>query len=130
MTLRLLYFFTIAMVVLPTFLGFTSVLISAFNIVPALNLNTFSLQAFIDVFVSPGVVESILFTLASGFFSTLLALFISFAILQSCWHSKLWQKIQWSLSPLLSLPHAAFAIGFAFLFSPTGFIQRLLTTMA
>ena len=32
--------------------------------------------------------------------------------------------MQWLLSPLLSFPHVAFAIGFAFLFAPTGLFAR------
>ncbi|MFA0071726.1 thiamine ABC transporter permease, partial [Vibrio breoganii] len=34
------------------------------------------------------------------------------------------RKIELTLSPMLAIPHVAFAIGFAFLFSPTGLGAR------
>ena len=38
--------------------------------------------------------------------------------------SRLWSTIELSLAPLLSLPHAAFAIGFSFLIAPSGWLIR------
>ena len=49
---------------------------------------------------------------------------LAFCILQASWGNKFWRKIELTLSPMLAIPHVAFAIGFAFLFSPTGLGAR------
>ena len=72
-----------------------------------------------------GVKQSLVLTLASAAISTTLATLFSFAILQTLWLSRHWQRVESLLAPLLALPHVAFAIGFAFLLAPTGMLARL-----
>ncbi|WP_165313138.1 ABC transporter permease [Vibrio ziniensis] len=124
--LRVLYLVIIAVCVLPTIPGLLGVVVSAFGYVPAIGLSAFSLSGFAEVFNWHGVGISLCLTLCSAVISSYLACLITFAILQSCWNTRLWRKIEVSLSPLLAMPHVAFAIGFAFLFSPTGMGARVL----
>ncbi|MGL5290958.1 MAG: ABC transporter permease [Vibrionaceae bacterium] len=60
-------------------------------------------------------------TLISGALSLTLA--ISFAMAQ--YPFKVWQRAIRRLPALLAMPHAAFAIGFIFVFSPTGLLSRV-----
>nr|WP_235869272.1 thiamine ABC transporter permease [Veronia nyctiphanis] len=50
---------------------------------------------------------------------------ITFLTLQAWWGNKGWQGIEKLLSPLLAVPHVAFAIGFSLLFTPSGWFFRL-----
>jgi len=118
--LRLLYLGLIAVCILPTIPGLLGVVLSAFGYIPPIGLSDFSLSGFSHVFRWNGVWQSIGLTMYSAIISSYLACLITFAILQSCWNTTWWRKIETLLSPLLAMPHVAFAIGFAFLFAPTG----------
>jgi putative thiamine transport system permease protein len=83
-----------------------------------------SLNGFSQVFQWEGVWHSIGLTLCSAFISSYLACFLTFCILQATWGRSFWRKIELTLSPMLSIPHVAFAIGFAFLFGPSGLGAR------
>ncbi|WP_425666670.1 ABC transporter permease [Vibrio tubiashii] len=124
--LRALYLVIIAVCIVPTLPGLFGVLVSALGYIPPIGLNQFSIDGFSAVFGWAGVWQSIGLTVYSAIVSSYLACLITFAILQSAWKSPFWRKIELSLSPLLAMPHVAFAIGFAFLFAPTGMGARLL----
>lgn len=125
--LRALYLVIIAVCILPTIPGLLGVVVSALGYVPPLGLTQFSLNGFAAVLDWQGVWTSIGFTIYSAIFSSYLACILTFAILQSAWNSRFWRKIEVFLSPLLAMPHVAFAIGFAFLFAPTGLGVRVAT---
>ncbi|ANQ21315.1 thiamine ABC transporter permease [Vibrio natriegens] len=125
--LRALYLVIIAVCILPTIPGLLGVVVSALGYVPPIGLSQFSLNGFAAVFDWQGVWTSIGLTLYSAIFSSYLACILTFAILQSAWNSRFWRKIEVFLSPLLAMPHVAFAIGFAFLFAPTGLGVRVAT---
>ncbi len=127
--LRALYLVIIAVCILPTIPGLLGVVVSALGYVPPIGLHHFSLDGFDAVFDWEGVWTSIGLTFYSAIFSSYLACLMTFAILQASWGSKFWRKIEVSLSPLLAMPHVAFAIGFAFLFAPTGMGVRVLNQM-
>jgi putative thiamine transport system permease protein len=124
--LRALYLVIIAVCIVPTLPGLFGVLVSALGYIPPIGLNQFSIDGFSAVFGWAGVWQSIGLTVYSAIVSSYLACLITFAILQSAWKSPFWRKIELSLSPLLAMPHVAFAIGFAFLFAPTGMGARVL----
>lgn len=124
--LHAIYFFIILICILPTIPGLTGVVVAAFGYIPPIGLESFSLAGFESVFAWQGVWHSIGLTLFSALFSSYLACFATFAILLASWHHPFWRKVELTLSPLLAMPHVAFAIGFAFLFSPTGLVARSL----
>ncbi len=123
--LRALYFVIIAICILPTIPGLLGVVFSALGYVPPIGLTQFSLNGFYAVFDWEGVWVSIGLTFYSAIVSSYLACVLTFAILQSAWGGKFWRKVEICLSPLLAMPHVAFAIGFAFLFAPTGMSARI-----
>ena len=60
--------------------------------------------------------------------ATALGLALSLATLH--YPGALWQKLQRQLPLLLAIPHAAFAVGLFFLLAPSGWLARLLATLA
>lgn len=121
---RLLYLTMVTICLLPLIPGVLGLVFSSFHYLPPIGFDIPSFAAFKQVAQWPGVEKSLLLTITSSVFSTLLAASITFFILRFSWNSKRWKSIELWLSPLLSLPHVAFAIGFAFLFAPTGLIAR------
>ncbi|GAM55973.1 ABC transporter [Vibrio ishigakensis] len=124
--LRLLYTLVVAVCILPIVPGMVGVTASSLSFIPPLGLSEVSLGAFEQVFSWHGVERSIALSLFSALLSSYIACLLAFAVLMSCWQSRWWRRIEVTLSPLLALPHVAFAIGFAFLFSPTGLGVRAL----
>ncbi|PSV33210.1 ABC transporter permease [Photobacterium sp. GB-72] len=120
------YFLLIAVCILPTLPGLLGVVITALGYMPPLGLTQFSFNGFSQVLQWQGVEHSIALTFYTTAASCFLAGLFTFAIIQTCWGTRLWQRIESALSPLLAIPHVAFAIGFAFLFAPTGMGVRLL----
>ncbi|MGB5444218.1 MAG: thiamine ABC transporter permease [Psychromonas sp.] len=116
-------------VFVPLLPGLAGVVFTAFAYIPALELRSFSLTGFADLLLWPGLHKSILLTLFIGLGSTLLSAVLAFSILQSCWGKRYWHKLENLLAPILALPHVAFAVGFAFLFTPSGFVARILNTI-
>lgn len=127
--LRLLYATLVVVCLLPTIPGLLGVVVASLGYIPPLSMTQFSLEGFEQVFAWQGVKTSIMLTIGTAFVSSYLACLVCFAILASSWNSRWWNKIELTLSPLLALPHVAFAIGFAFLFSPTGFGVRALVEL-
>ncbi|WP_281544275.1 thiamine ABC transporter permease [Grimontia sp. SpTr1] len=124
--LRASYLFILLICVLPTLFGLAGVAVSSVGYIPPLDMHLVSLNGFSKVFAWEGVWRSIGMTVYSGLASTYLACLLTFSILQATWGTRFWRKVEVSLSPLLAVPHVAFAIGFAFLFAPTGMGMRLL----
>ncbi|KXO07229.1 ABC transporter, permease protein YnjC [Moritella sp. JT01] len=116
---------TIVIIFSPLLPGLIGLIFAAFGYIPAIDQYTFSLDGFNALLAWPGLHQSIVLTLFVSISSTLLAAFFCVAILQSCWHSRWWKQIETLLAPIMALPHVAFAVGFAFLFTPSGFIARL-----
>jgi putative thiamine transport system permease protein len=110
---------------LPMLPGLSALLLAAFAINPLLNQFHWSLSGFAQLAQFPGISQSILMTLNVSIISTFLSVLMSFFILKRWYQSRHWQKIENAIAPILALPHVAFAIGFAFLFTPSGFISRL-----
>ncbi|KJG34641.1 thiamine ABC transporter permease [Photobacterium angustum] len=123
------YFLLIAVCILPTLPGLLGVVITALGYMPPLGLTQFSFNGFSQVLQWQGVEHAIALTFYTTAASCFLACLFTFAIIQTCWGTRLWQRIESALSPLLAIPHVAFAIGFAFLFAPTGMGVRLLYSL-
>jgi len=126
---RATYLLLICIVIIPTLPGIIGVMLSSFSYIPPVGLDSLSLQGYADVLNWPGISTSSLLTLFTALTSTYLALTICFAILQSLWRNKHWKRVELMLSPLLAVPHVAFAIGFAYLFAPTGLMTRIISTL-
>ncbi|QFI38223.1 thiamine ABC transporter permease [Moritella marina ATCC 15381] len=124
-TFKVVVLLTVIISFLPLFPGLVGLIFAAFGYIPAIDQYTFSFTGFNALLAWPGLNQSIMLTLFVSITSTLLSAVCCFAILQSCWHSRWWKQIETLLAPIMALPHVAFAVGFAFLFTPSGFIARV-----
>ncbi|MCG6257423.1 ABC transporter permease [Vibrio furnissii] len=108
----------------PILPGMMGVMLSSLGYIPAVGLHEFSIAGFADAWRWTGVGQSLLLSAGSALLSTYGALLLSFAVLMTLWSRQRWHWVEHCLSGLLALPHVAFAIGFAFLFAPTGMMAR------
>jgi len=78
----------------------------------------------------PGLPGAIWLSVITGTLSTLLSLIISLGLVATLIGRPGFARVQRLLSPLLSVPHAAAALGLAFLIAPSGWIARALSPWA
>jgi len=110
--------------------GLLSVVLPAFGYFPALGGTILSLQPWRDLIAYPGLVAAARATLISAFVALPVAL--GLAMLALAWiapegaaHAGLPRVAAKVLSWLLATPHAAFALGLAFLVAPSGWLVRI-----
>lgn len=113
--------------VLPVLVGLLGTWLPAFGYLPVIGAESFSLSPFSTFFSHPATYGAFRATLVSGFGAPILALLITLWLVITVYDSKLWYLLKKLLSPLLAIPHASFAIGFAFLAAPSGFVLRLVS---
>lgn len=123
--LRLAPAFIIALLVLPVGAGLLMVLLPAFGYLPALGGHSVSLAPWHMLFSQPGLGRSVAVSFASGLVSTAMALIVVVLFLAASQGTWLDRAIRRLVSPLLAIPHAAVAFGFAFLIAPSGLMARL-----
>ena len=121
-------FLTVGALLLPIAAGFLGTLLPAFGYLPALGGAHFNLSPWRALVAYPGFATSVVTTLCIGIATSLLAVavavgFCAFASGRPRVARWLGARGGW-LSPLLSTPHSAIAIGFAFLVAPSGWIAR------
>ncbi len=115
----------IAIVSVPVLSGLIGTVLPAFGYFPANGGLRFSLEPFRHLFAEPGINHSMALSLWIGFAATVLSLIIACAILAAGYGTRSWNILTRLLSPILSVPHAAAAYGFAFIIMPSGFLSRL-----
>lgn len=125
--LRLAPPLTLALFLLPVLAGLAGTLLPAFGYLPALGGGGVSLQPWRDLAAWPGLQTSLRLTLTTGFAAALLSLAIALGIAAAAQQSRMLRRAQAALPFLLAPPHAAIAIGFAFLILPSGWMARLLS---
>lgn len=116
--------------VLPIGLGLWETTRAAFGILPALGYDTPSLDPWRQLLGLPGFWTSLRLTIVTGVGATVLALALAFGFCAMV-HGRMSPAAgaRW-LTPFLAIPHAALAIGLAFLLAPSGWIARLIAPLA
>ena len=125
--LRLAPLLIIALLVMPVTAGLGMVLLPAFGYLPILGSEQANLSAWQMLFAQPGLGRSVAVSFASGLASTALALLIVVLFLAASQGTWLDRSLRRLVSPLLAIPHAAVAFGFAFLIAPSGLMARLIS---
>lgn len=87
-------------------------------------------RAWRDLLADPQCWRALTLTLGTGLVSTLLAWLAAALLLSMRFPGPHWSRLVRGLSPMLAVPHAAFAIGLLFLLSPSGWLLRLLSPWA
>ncbi|MFN3292451.1 MAG: ABC transporter permease [Gemmobacter sp.] len=114
----------------PIAAGLAETLRAAFGVMPGLGLVQPGLGAWRDLVAVPGCARAVGLSLWTGLASTGLA--VGLALGLGAWlHGRLSPRLaaRW-LVPLLAAPHAAVAIGLAFVLAPSGWLMRLVAPVA
>jgi len=120
--------FVLAIVlIVPVIAGLIGVVLPSFGYLPWLGFHDLSADPWRDLFATPGLDRSIWLSLQTGLVSTIGSLAIVAIFLAAFHGTRPFQFARRCLSPLLSIPHAAAALGLAFLIAPSGWIMRLLS---
>jgi putative thiamine transport system permease protein len=86
-----------------------------------------SFEAWNALWGAPGLLRAIGMTLWTGLASTLIAWGLAAWLLSHAFGKPWWRQLLASLSPLLAVPHAAFAVGLVFLIAPSGWLLRAIS---
>ncbi len=125
--LKLFPALTLTVFLLPILVGLLFTWAPAFGYLSVAGSSRFSLEPFNALFSHPSLPAALRSTLVSGLGASLVSLMLALWIATTLYGSKLWRTIELSLAPLLSMPHAAFAIGFTFLIAPSGWLLRFVS---
>lgn len=116
--------------VLPIAAGLTQTARAALGDMPALGVRGPSLEPLRQMLGEPGLASAIRLTLTTGVGATLGALALSVGFCAAV-HARITPaRGARMLAPFLAAPHAAMAIGLAFLLAPSGWIARALAPVA
>ena len=127
--------FCVMVLVVPIALGLWGMILPAFGVVPGLRAAggasvALTLAPWRAVWQWPGLWEALWLAFLSGVGSTLIAFALSQAIVAALQGGRVFGLVMRLLAPMLALPHAAAALGLAFLIAPSGFLARLLSPWA
>ena len=111
----------------PVFFGLAGTFLPAFGYLPALGGHDLSLAPFADLMAKSGIVMSSLISLMAGIVTAGISLGLVILFIAAWAGTAVFARVQHLISPLLSVPHAAAAFGFAFLIAPSGMILRLIS---
>ncbi len=116
--------FVIILLIGPICFGLFGTFAPAFGYLPSLGGLEFSLTSFKDLFAVTGLWQSAFLSLASGLSAAFISLMIVMGFIGGFGQSRVFRRVRQLTSPLLSVPHAAAAFGFAFMIAPSGFLMR------
>lgn len=118
---------TVAAFLAPIVAGLAGTLLPAFGWLPALGGNALSLAPWRELAALPGFATSLAITLFTGIATPIAAVAIAFGF--CAWaHERAWmRRASAVVAPILATPHAALAIGLAFVIAPSGWIVRALS---
>ncbi len=111
----------------PIAVGLAGTLLPAIGYLPAVGGHGIGLAAWREMLAYPGLATAVGLSLFTGLAATALALGLSVALCAMLHGRVRFRRVQAMLAPILASPHAAVAIGFAFVVAPSGWIARLLS---
>ena len=118
---------TVAAFLLPIVAGLAGTLLPAFGYLPAIGGQVLTIAPWQALFAHPGMMTSIATTIITGLAATIVSLVLAVSLCAVV-HGRHWAKRLGSLlAPILATPHAAIALGVAFLVAPAGWLARALS---
>ena len=123
-------FASILLLGLPIVLGLLQTAMPAFGIFPAIGSDAFGLAPWKQLFDMPGVWSGLRLSASVGLISTALSLMLAIGLCACVYKSGKPWLIERLIAPILAAPHAAMAIGLAFLIAPSGWLIRLISPWA
>lgn len=128
--LRLLPAATLALFLGPIVAGLLFTLLPSIGWLPALGSTGFSLAPWRALLAAPELPGALRLTLVTGLASTLASFALVMLFVAACHGTRLFAILRRWLAPLLAIPHAAMALGLAFLIAPSGWIVRAVSPWA
>lgn len=110
----------------PVLLGIGQTLTAAFGWLPALGERSIDLAAWQALLERPGLATAVRLSAWTGSAATLIGFCLAFALVAGLYGRPLGRRLTALLAPFLATPHAAMAIGLAFVIAPSGWLFRLL----
>ena len=121
---------TLTLFLAPVAAGLIGTVLPSFGLMPALGGTTFSLDPWRELVAWPGIGASVRLSITTGLAATAISLVVVFACCSTCHGTRLFGTLRRLISPLLSVPHVAVAIGLAYLIAPSGWILRSVSPWA
>jgi len=118
---------TLALFLAPIGAGLIGTLLPAFGYLPAIGGTALSLEPWRALVAWPGFVSALRLSVTIGLGASLLALVLAVGFCALAYDRPWLRRCERLLAPLLAAPHAAMAIGFAFLIAPSGWLVRLVS---
>ncbi len=125
-SLRYLPVLGVSFILLPVILGVIFSIFPAFGYFPALNSTTLTLKYWHSFLGIPAILYSVSVSLYVGLISTAISL-VLVVLTGFLWPQQvIFRRLQPFLSPVLSMPHLSFALGFLFFMQPSGWGMRFI----
>jgi putative thiamine transport system permease protein len=121
---------TLAAFLAPVAAGLLGTLLPAFGFLPSLGGTEIGLDPWRRLLSAPELPSALRLTLTSGLLASAASVTIVIAFCAAAHGTRLFRALERLLAPLLAVPHAAVAIGLAFLLAPSGWVARLLSPWA
>ena len=121
---------TLAAFLAPVGAGLLGTLLPAFGFLPALGGTEIGLDPWRRLSSAPELLGALRLTLTSGLLASVASVAIVVTFCAAAHGTRLFRALERLLAPLLAIPHAAVAIGLAFLLAPSGWLVRLLSPWA
>jgi putative thiamine transport system permease protein len=118
---------TLAVFLLPIGAGLLFTLLPAFGYLPAIGGTAPTLAPWRDLAAYPGFWTALRLTVTVGLAAAFLSLALALALCATLYGRPALRRFAQLVTPVLAAPHAAVAIGFAFLAAPSGWIARLIS---
>jgi putative thiamine transport system permease protein len=121
---------TALVLVVPVAAGLIGTALPAFGYLPSAGAASVSLDPVKALLNAPGLGRSILLSLGTSLAATLVSLLLVMLLLAGWLDSVAFRWLRRLLAPLLSVPHAAAALGLALVIAPSGFLVRLVAPLS
>lgn len=121
---------TALVLVVPVAAGLIGTALPALGYLPSAGAASASLDPVKALLDAPGLGRSILLSLGTGLAATLVSLLLVMLLLAGWLDSAAFRWLRRLLAPLLSVPHAAAALGLALVIAPSGFLVRLVAPLS
>ncbi len=118
---------TVALFLVPIGAGLLGTALPAFGWLPGVASRPWTLAPWRALWAQPGIGTAIGLTVTSGVSATLLSVLLVFGWCAHRSHRPPGRLARAVMGPILAAPHAAMAIGVAFLLAPSGWVVRLLS---
>ncbi|HUV32133.1 MAG TPA: ABC transporter permease, partial [Devosiaceae bacterium] len=125
--LRLVPVVILTILIGPVVAGLAGIVAPALGWLPVLGGTTVTAHWFEQAAMAPGFGASVWLSYWTGLATTAVALLLVTLFLAGWWGTRNFDRVAAFTAPLFAVPHAAAAIGLAFLVAPSGWIVRVLS---